>query len=228
MFDPHNMLTFAGIRCTGYEDQNPSSSNKPFMRCGYLYSVPNRLDDALQQRREDPGSNWTQSLYTCASSTKASVKTVSFMSNGTVALDAIKVIGMRTVSMSGNRPIRWGIESALGYNISDIALAWGLVSDEAQDSDSLQISDTPELYLPTASRSPSFNGLPDSFAAGNAFNAAWNSVYDTAAIIQGVSFGSVPMYVSFDIQPVISDHSQVHWWEQLPSSRALGQSLSNS
>ena len=81
------------------------------MRCGYLYGVPRPLNEAQGQSwRYDLGSNWAQQLYTCASAIKASVKTVTFASNGTESLEALSVVDVNPKNYNDEKLPLWGIE----------------------------------------------------------------------------------------------------------------------
>ncbi|WPH02257.1 Hypothetical protein R9X50_00511300 [Acrodontium crateriforme] len=179
-------------RCAGYDDLDPSTPEKAFVRCGYLYSVPEAVDNPTRQLNLN--SEWSQQLYTCASSVKASIKVVSFRSNGTEALGAITVLNVESKKYDGTSLPRWAVEKAWGYSISDINLFWGLTNANFDNSSTLQVTESEELYLPAMNHYDVFGNLRDDFAAGTAFGAVWNSVYQSAAAVRGTALAFVPSY----------------------------------
>ena len=184
-----------GYRCSGYDDNNPSTPFKAYIRCGYLLSVPVPLNEEAaysQSRRYDLGSHWTQQLYTCASSVKASIKTVTFRFNGTQALEGLKVLNLTSKKLDHGSLPRWAVENAWGYMINDINPFWGLTSNRTVNSSTLQIFEASEIYLPATSRYHDYGKITDSFAAGGAFGATWNSVYGFAAAVKGASLNFIP------------------------------------
>lgn len=185
-----------GRRCSGFDEENPSNATKPYVRCGYLYSVPSPSQESEGQLyRYDLGSNWTQQLYTCASAMKASLKTVTFSSNATnssATLNDILVRAVRPKDYSHDALPVWAVEKADGYDIQDINLFWGLIDERFENSSGLETKRASELYLPAATQQVTFGHLQDSFAAGIAFAAAWNSVYAFAAAVRGVAIDFIP------------------------------------
>jgi hypothetical protein len=156
-----------------------------------------------QGYRYDLGSNWTQKLYTCASSVKASIKTVTFTTNGTEALDGLVVQDVQDKDYQNETLPLWGIEKAdeYTYKIEDINLFWGLVNETYVNSSRVQIQSATEIYLPTANHDVTFGHIPDSFAAGTAFTAAWNSAYMYSAAISGTAIDFIPRHVLSSLLP---------------------------
>ena len=188
-----------GRRCSGFNDTDASNSTKPYVRCGYFYGVPypSQVSDG-QSYRYDLNSNWTQQLYTCASTMKASIQTVTFSSNTTNAstdLSALNVLNVQPKSYNDTPPI-WAVEKVDGYAIQDISLFWGLVNDSLVNSSALETQQTAELYLPATNQQVTLGHIYDSFAAGTAFAATWNSIYDNAASVRGVAIDFIPRYFS--------------------------------
>jgi hypothetical protein len=163
------------------------------VRCGYLYGVPRPLNEAQGQSwRYDLGSKWTQQLYTCASAIKASVQTVTFASNGTESLDALSVVDVKPRNYVDDDLPLWGIEKVKGYNITDISLFWGLIDESHANSSELEPRRAPEIYLPANTRGITFGHIYDSFAAGLAPAAAWESVYEFSAAVSGLAIDFIP------------------------------------
>ena len=191
---------YQGYRCSGYDETNPSNFTKPYVRCGYLYGIPYPSQESDGQLyRYDLNSNWTQELYTCASAMKASVKTVSFRSNATnstATINDLNVLNVQPKDYSTTGLPLWAVEKAEGYNIEDINLFWGLIEESQINDSSLEVRRAAELYLPAATHQVTFGHIYDSFAAGAAFAASWNSVYAYAAAVRGVAIDYIPRYVT--------------------------------
>jgi hypothetical protein len=145
-----------------------------------------------QSRRYDLGSKWTQQLYTCASAIKASVQTVTFASNGTESLAALSIVDVRPKNYDNKHPPLWGIEKVKGYNITDISLFWGLIDESFANSSDLEVRRTADIYLPANTRGVTFGHIYDSFAAGLAPAAAWESVYELSAAVSGLAIAFIP------------------------------------
>ena len=130
---------------------------------------------------------------------KASVRTVSFSSNatnGTATLNDLSVLDVQPKDYSATGLPCWAVERAEGYNIEDINVFWGLVEDSQINDSRMEIRRAAELYLPAATHQVTFGSIYDSFAAGIAFAASWNAVYDYAAAIKGVAEDYTPRYVT--------------------------------
>jgi hypothetical protein len=158
--------------------------------------------------RYDVPSNWTQQLYTCASGMKASVKTVTFSSNvtnHTTSLSNLRVLSVQSKNYTQDTLPSWGIEKVDGYNVEEIDLFWGLVNESQVDSSNFDTRRAAELYLPAANHKVTFGHIYDSFAAGQAFAASWNSVYEYAAAVRGVAIDFIPRYFSGPTAVIVTD-----------------------
>ena len=185
-----------GIKCSGYYDDDPSVNGKAFMQCGYLYSIPRpEHQNSGQSWRQDPGSPWTQNLYTCASSVAATVKEVQFSTNGSNSFEALKVINVRDKNYTTRNLPLWGIEKvdSRKYKFWDVYKFWGLVNRDAAENPDLQVLSASKIYLPASVRGVTLGAhVFDSFAAGAAFTAAWDSVYEWAASLSDINANSIP------------------------------------
>ncbi|KAK5038336.1 hypothetical protein LTS07_001806 [Exophiala sideris] len=188
-----------GIRCSGYYDDDQSIDGKSFMQCGYLYTIPRPENEGIGQSwRPDPGSAWSQDLYTCASSVSATIKEVTFNTSGSTSLVALQVLDVKDKAYSNTTgmPI-WGIESvnSSAYKVWDVYKFWGLVDNTATQSPDVVAQIAPKMYLPAAVRGPTLGShMYDSFAGGAVFTAAWNSIYAWAAAFSDVNALSLPNY----------------------------------
>lgn len=145
-----------------------------------------------QSYRSDLGSPWAQQVYVCASSVKASIKSITFSTNGTESLSGLAVNNVQDKDYENATLPLWGIEKAQGYTIEDIFLFWGIVNETYVNLSKIETRRVAEIYLPAAHHSLTYGHLFDTFAAGESFTAAWNSVYTYAAAISGVAIDFIP------------------------------------
>src|SRR4051812_42105863 len=74
-------------------------------------------------------TNWTTPLYSCASVSKASIKTVTFAFNGSHDLSNLKVLGYIDKSYANDESLpHWGIESVHPLTPAQDSPLWGFVS----------------------------------------------------------------------------------------------------
>ena len=153
--------------------------------------------DEGQTYQYDLNSNWSQPLYTCASSMKASVRTVTFSSNATNSsadLGALSVVKVEPKAYSQDELPTWAIERADGYTVGNVELFWGLANASLINETAFHKIQAAEIYLPHATHGITNGHLYDSFAAGMAFSAAWNDVYQNSAAVRGVAIDFIPRY----------------------------------
>lgn len=97
----------------------------------------------------DPDSEWSQPLYACASTVKATIKTVSFAINGTGGIDDIKITGSKpkTYSDASNMPL-WGYENTRNaYSLDELPMIWGLLSSDYENHPNVSSIRQESLYL---------------------------------------------------------------------------------
>ncbi|KAH8812938.1 hypothetical protein F5884DRAFT_318929 [Xylogone sp. PMI_703] len=130
--------------------------------------------------RLQPLSNWTQPLYSCASTLKASVKRVSFQINGTALVSNLVVTDIQPVTYPNNdtRPV-WAVENT-GLSIANVAPFWGLISSKYVSSKSLYTIQREHLYLPAGSGSLFGVDHGDGAAGAEAPAGALSQLYDSA------------------------------------------------
>lgn len=159
-------------------------------RCGYLYGVPEPVQQG--QWAFNLGSQWTQSLYTCASAVKASVKTVHFKSTGTSSLQDLEVVDVVDKVYDASAEPFWAVENIRDYMVEGIDLFWGLILGDRAKNANLLVRRASEYYLPVSTGERMLGYWLDGFAAGSAFTTAWNTVYEMAAQIAGCGVLGVP------------------------------------
>lgn len=116
--------------------------------CNQVRGVPRRVDDGPSNLFED-GSKWSSSLYTCASTVKATIKTVTFTHNGTSEnLDnlRIKAVKEQEYADETDMPL-WGLET-WDYQLAGIDPIWGLVDEVYEGYPNVSTIRAPSFYLP--------------------------------------------------------------------------------
>ncbi len=127
------------------------------VECGLVFGAATRKDghDSLVY---EPGQWYTQHVYSCASATKASIKTVQFRYNASIEDTKSHPQGpdLRTLTVESIQPKRypnresmplWGVET-VDFVLHDLTQLWGLISPEHASAVNLTTKRAPSLYLP--------------------------------------------------------------------------------
>lgn len=87
-------------------------------------------------------------LYSCASATRAVLKTVDLRYNGTEGLASLSVANIteKTYARKEDQPL-WGVENITDF-LSNIKPLWGLVSSQYRDREDITVIQEPSLWLP--------------------------------------------------------------------------------
>lgn len=154
--------------------------------CGNLWSAA-QPDSGFF--RQDLSSKWTQKIYTCASASKASVKTVTFQYNGTTDLTALRVVDVQPAAT----PATFAVEKrSARYRIQDIDLLFGVVEPSTPESEDVSVY-TGDIFLPASTRQRNMAiRQVDTNAAARAFNDVWNAVYTATASSADVGIRGIP------------------------------------
>ena len=170
--------------CTGSLEGDFANMTNIDVRCGLMLGPSKRLD-GTESSIDEPGSWWTRPIYSCASATKASIKTVRFNFNSTVndglnSLRAIQVID-KVYQNESVMPL-WGVETP-NMTLADLGPFWGLISPELETSLNLSTIRSEKLYIPASSTT--VEGLALTNSKGTDFNPGvsgppqiWNTLYD--------------------------------------------------
>ncbi|KAK2801990.1 hypothetical protein FQN50_007548 [Emmonsiellopsis sp. PD_5] len=115
--------------------------------CGMVLGAAIRKDGSRSLIYE-PGTEWTIPLYSCASTSRASIKTVGFRYNGTDGLNslAIRSIRDKEYQKDEDKPL-WGVEHT-EQNLDDVQPIWGLVSSKYEGRSDISVLRKESLYLP--------------------------------------------------------------------------------
>ncbi|KPI43258.1 uncharacterized protein AB675_6774 [Cyphellophora attinorum] len=145
--------TDISILCQGAGGADTANSSNVWVQCGLIYSAARRKDgqESLIFRG---GDVYEQSVYSCASVTRASIKTVSFRFNTTTPdlnLKSLTVTNITDKTYSDekgpNPPPLWGIET-LNMSLVEVQQLWGLISDDNADAPNMTAIRAPHLHLP--------------------------------------------------------------------------------
>lgn len=112
-----------------------------------MRGIPQRTDGGSQFTFEG-GSNWSSPLYACASTVKASLKTISFLMNGTSPnLSSLTVTDVHDNEYPDNSSMPlWGVEDS-GLALDGISPVWGLISPEYASFPNISTVRQPSFYL---------------------------------------------------------------------------------
>ncbi|KAK4501896.1 hypothetical protein PRZ48_007705 [Zasmidium cellare] len=136
-----------------------------------------------EEFRLDPGTNWSQPIFACVSSIKASVKRVSFQLNGMASIDNLLIKEVQSKQYDSNKSMPlWAMENTY-REVADLSSLWGLVSDDLADSPELSVVRAAEFYLPASSSSVyGIMTSEDAVAGAKAPLGAFGSIYTTSAL----------------------------------------------
>lgn len=147
-----NNYTDISLLCEGAGGRDLANSSNILVKCGLVYGAARRTD-GVQSLIFEAGDVYQRPLYSCASTTRASIKTVSFKFNATegngVQALAVQNITDKIYSENDgpNPPPLWGIET-VDFTLADIQQLWGLISDTNKDAANMTAIRAPQLHLP--------------------------------------------------------------------------------
>lgn len=179
-------LTSSGPVCTRTTSVDYANISNIHVHCGMIYGVPQRQTPGDSIMFDDPGSNWSVPLYSCAAGAKATIKTVSFAFNGSDDLSGLRVTDVKPKKYSdeSSKPL-WGVENTR-LLLQDTNPLWGLVTPESASKLGLSTLRKDHLWLPGQggflTMTPEFQNLPGAYFYGNAlsglFSPTSNAFFD--------------------------------------------------
>lgn len=168
--------------------------NTIFVECASIQGSPQRQDSG-NSLIFDSGSNWSQPLYTCASSVKATIKTASFSyhstSNGDNVLSNLIVTNIQDKVYPNEQSMPlWGVENTGdSYHLNELTLVWGLISEEYANNENVSALRAPSLYLPGYSVNALLTNIGyDNMPGSEAFIGAMGAPYSISK--ETLSFGA--------------------------------------
>ena len=137
------------VLCEGVGGQDLANINNIAVACGLVLGAAKRKD-GIASLVFAPGTWWSQPVYTCASTTRASIKTVQLKYNATIGggLKSLRVVDVadKVYNNDSAKPL-WGVENP-HMVLSDISPLWGLISPNLEHSVNLSTVKSDRLYLP--------------------------------------------------------------------------------
>jgi hypothetical protein len=173
--------------CSGTISANPVNITNIYVGCGLLRGAPRRTDGGPLLQFES-GSKWSSPLHACASSLRATIKTVRFQSNST-GLVPLQVLSITPKTYAADEeadaPL-WGLED-WGLRLNDFSPIWGLVSPEYATRKNVTTVRKPDFHLiGTPDNDLTLGGgLPDNLAGASFAQLAMNTVYRIVGDVGG-------------------------------------------
>lgn len=169
-----------GTLCRGHGGADVANITNIMANCGFLYGAPLRKD-GVDSSLFDPGSAWSIPMYSCASTTKSVIKTVSFRFNGTKDdLSSLEVVSLKdqTYGNEDSKPL-WGVENTT-MTFQDGNPLWGIVSKDSEKKLNLTTIRKETLYLPGQEGPIGFRNTPGADFASIALDMAYSTGFDTS------------------------------------------------
>ncbi|KAF2271016.1 hypothetical protein CC78DRAFT_563594 [Lojkania enalia] len=96
----------------------------------------------------DPGTEWSVPMYSCASASKASIKTVLFRYNGTESLHSLDIVDIKPIKYSReeDKPL-WAVENWT-MQLHYLNPIWGITLPEHANQPNISTARQEFLYLP--------------------------------------------------------------------------------
>jgi hypothetical protein len=176
-------FTLADLGCVAFLGGDQVNSTNIQVKCGLVLGPANKSGGSNSLLVE-PGSVWSRPVYMCASTTKATIKTVRFKYDPTrgSGIDRLRVqsISDKQYGSKDDMPL-WGIETPK-MTLNSMTPLWGLIDPQMEDSVNLTTIRADHLYLPASAVSIWQNGLQSDggteYMPGTAAPAnIWESAY---------------------------------------------------
>ncbi|RDL37936.1 uncharacterized protein BP5553_05369 [Venustampulla echinocandica] len=175
-----NARNFSAITnlCAGSSGSSLANINSSIVGCCLLYGAANRTDGG-SRLITDPGSPWSIPIYSCASTIKATIRTVTFQYNAT-GIEALKIKATKpkTYQDSKSLPL-WGVEDLQSLRLGNAQPLWGVLGT----SNSTNIPTAPYNISKISQESLYLPGFQDQF-----FNDGLQPVPITGQNLPGVEF----------------------------------------
>lgn len=147
-----------GLLCQGSGGTDWANSSNIQVQCGLFFAAAQRVNGDPNSLVLAPNETWRQSVYSCASMNKVSIKSVALRYNvttfGVNDLEGLSVLNVMDKAYSSEKDMPlWGIEEPnYQTQISGINQLWGIVDDNYDTSkakdDGIALKRSKEMYLP--------------------------------------------------------------------------------
>lgn len=178
--------TDISLLCQGAGGRDLANASNIFVQCGLVYGAARRAD-GIETLVFQPGDVYQRSVYACASTTRASIKTVNLKFNATEG-DSLKALTVTNVTEKiysdrdgPNPPPLWAIET-VDFNLAEIQQLWGLIDESHKDAPNITAIRAPHLHLPgygslgPTPNIPGYQFIPGTTATGSALGAMYSSL----------------------------------------------------
>ncbi|KAJ6437444.1 mandelate racemase/muconate lactonizing enzyme family protein [Purpureocillium lavendulum] len=189
-----------GRRCTGALSDTAGSVDTN-VQCAHLFGTPSRIDNG-PPLLQDPGSQWQVPIHVCAGAVKASVKTVTFFTNGSsTSLTSLSVRDIKEKSYANPEayPL-WAMEDKwhAGSEGASPAPLWGIVKDNYRGTPGYNFSKAAAFYVPSSWTASSWDVKegPLDILAGSA--TPYATLVDVLGTLFAGSRDNVPRYSGRD------------------------------
>ena len=193
-YTEYNGMHTTQALCQGYNDTAPVSINSFGIQCGFLVGAAVEKSGKHQVIAE-PGMTLKRKIYSCASATKTSLKTVSLSYNASDTHDLsrldIRSISPKQYSDKQDMPL-WGVETVDGFVNQGLNQLWGFVNDSYQNAANITSRRSPYLYPPVAPRTLS-NGIGNDYQSVRYLPAS-----DGLSALMGGTYWTSSSYSSLD------------------------------
>ena len=181
------------VLCSGQGGGDLANSTDPFVKCALVYGAARRAD-GVETLIFKPGDVYQQSVYSCASTIRASIKSVGFNFNATLGntVKALSVTDLKDKTYgnddSSNPPPPWGIET-VDRRLSSMTQLWGLINSSEAHRENLTTFRAPHMHLPGFTHSAGPSDLPGyQYIPGTtAIAEALGGLYDIGATSSSLS-----------------------------------------
>ncbi|EAU35445.1 predicted protein [Aspergillus terreus NIH2624] len=164
--------------CQQTSKVSPVNIDSVAVNCGVIYGAATPSDGSSASTW-DPMTTWSIPLYTCASATKALIKTVHFSYNGTGGLKDLHVLDIRDKQYDRTEDLPyWGVEHREDMMIGDVNPVWGIVSAEYKDHPGLTVVQKEHLWLPDGQSMLSIGYSSDNLPAAQFSHKALRAAYE--------------------------------------------------
>ncbi|KAF9469435.1 hypothetical protein BDZ94DRAFT_1303903 [Collybia nuda] len=164
-----NASTDGNVLCQGFGGADIANITNVSVRCGGIVG-PTRRTDGGDEKIPSLNSTWSQDFHVCASTTRASIQTVTFTLNSTKEVRNLQITRKPT-----NASVLWAVEK-VDLKITDIDLFWGRVADKYESDPSLWTIRGDTFYVPAGGGD--IFGLTSPGQPSSIFATAWSLVYN--------------------------------------------------
>jgi hypothetical protein len=145
------MLTscFTEVLCSGQGGGDKANISNIAVHCGLVFGTARPLSGATSLPLNLPaGEEWYEPLYSCASASKAIIKTVTFKYNGTQSLDNLLITNVtdKIYAKEEEKPL-WVVENA-NRSLSMYDPLWGLAHPRYENHVNISTLRKESLWLP--------------------------------------------------------------------------------